>query len=113
MMVRIADMLARWPHASGDGIGILSGSGGGNGVMVDRVTEAGLRLASLSAASRAALGKLLLPPQADNPVDLGGRLNNDGEIADYRDDDPRRRSRCRGDQSCISPRCRVSSCARA
>jgi acetyl-CoA synthetase (ADP-forming) len=27
----------------------------------------------LSAATRAALGEMLLPPQADNPIDLGGR----------------------------------------
>ena len=73
-MVRVADMLLRYPKLPADGIGILSGSGGGNGIMVDRVIGSGLRLARLSPETRAALGELLLPPQADNPVDLGGRL---------------------------------------
>jgi acyl-CoA synthetase (NDP forming) len=80
LMVRIADILVRWPHGQGDGIGIVSGSGGGAGVMADRVTGAGLRLATLSEGSRAALGTILLPPQADNPIDFGGRLSQEGEI---------------------------------
>jgi acyl-CoA synthetase (NDP forming) len=73
-MVRVADLLLRYPRLTADGIGILSGSGGGAGIMVDRVVAAGLHLARLSSQTRAALGQLLLPPQADNPVDLGGRL---------------------------------------
>ncbi len=73
-MVRVADLLLRYPRLTAEGIGILSGSGGGAGIMVDRVVAAGLRLARLSSQTRAALGQLLLPPQADNPVDLGGRL---------------------------------------
>lgn len=74
MMVRIADLLVRVPLPTTDGIGILSGSGGGTGLMVDRVVGAGLELARLSQSVRAELGTLLLPPQADNPIDLGGRL---------------------------------------
>ena len=73
-MIRVADLLLRYPQLTSDGIGIVSGSGGGNGIMVDRLAGAGLRLARTSAATRAALGEMLLPPQADNPVDLGGRL---------------------------------------
>ncbi len=73
-MVRVADLLLRYPRLPADGIGILSGSGGGAGIMVDRVVAAGLRLARLSSQTRIELGRLLLPPQADNPVDLGGRL---------------------------------------
>ncbi len=73
-MIRVADLLVRGPRLTAEGIGILSGSGGGAGIMVDRVIGAGLRLARLSADTRAALGQLLLPPQADNPIDLGGRL---------------------------------------
>ena len=73
-MVRIADLLIRAPLPKTDGIGILSGSGGGTGLMVDRVVGAGFHLAQLSPGVRAGLGALLLPPQADNPVDLGGRL---------------------------------------
>ena len=73
-MIRVADLLLRYPDVTADGIGILSGSGGGTGIMVDRIVGAGLRLARLLPTTRAALGELLLPPQADNPVDLGGRL---------------------------------------
>jgi acyl-CoA synthetase (NDP forming) len=73
-MIRVADLLVRGPKLKVEGIGILSGSGGGAGIMVDRVIGAGLRLARLSADTRAALGQVLLPPQADNPIDLGGRL---------------------------------------
>ncbi len=42
--------------------------------MVDRIVSTGLRLARLSDETRAGLLGMLLPPQADNPVDLGGRL---------------------------------------
>ena len=73
-MVRVADLLLRYPQLPAEGIGILSGSGGGAGIMVDRIAGAGLRMARLASSTRAALGQLLLPPQADNPVDLGGRL---------------------------------------
>ncbi len=72
-MVRVADLLLRCPRLTAEGIGILSGSGGGTGIMADRVVGAGLRLARLSSQTRAELGRLLLPPQADNPIDLGGR----------------------------------------
>jgi acyl-CoA synthetase (NDP forming) len=73
-MIRVADLLLRFRDLPTDGIGILSGSGGGAGIMVDRIAGVGLRLARLSRSTRATLGELLLPPQADNPVDLGGRL---------------------------------------
>jgi acyl-CoA synthetase (NDP forming) len=73
-MIRVADLLRRHPRLPAEGVGILSGSGGGTGIMVDRIVGAGLRLAQLSASTRAALSELLLPPQANNPVDLGGRL---------------------------------------
>src|SRR5258708_25730791 len=64
------------------GVGILSSSGGGTGIASDRVSELGLRLAALSSPTRAQLGELLLPPQADNPIDLGGRKKpEDVEIA--------------------------------
>jgi acetyl-CoA synthetase (ADP-forming) len=76
-MVRAADLLCRWPTLSGDGIGILSSSGGGAGIGVDRTIEAGMRLAALSDETKARLREILLPPQADNPIDLGGRLGGD------------------------------------
>jgi acetyl-CoA synthetase (ADP-forming) len=73
-MVRAANILVR--HAVDrplGAVGVYSGSGGGAGIASDRVTEIGLEMATLSDATRAALGELLLPPQADNPIDLGGR----------------------------------------
>ncbi len=76
-MVRLADLLVRWPTMSGDGIGVLSPSGGGAGIGVDRVVESGMRLAQLSQATKDRLLEVLIPPQADNPIDLGGRRSGD------------------------------------
>jgi acetyl-CoA synthetase (ADP-forming) len=73
VMVRLADVLARWPTLGGDGIAVVSGSGGSTGILSDRLSEAGLRLARLAPATKAVLAEVLLPPQADNPIDLGGR----------------------------------------
>src|SRR5581483_11368214 len=82
-MVRLADLLARWPRLGGYGIGVISCSGGSTGILSDRLSESGLRLAALAPATKAALGEILLPPQADNPVDLGGRQVPEAqEIAD-------------------------------
>ncbi|PZW44773.1 acetyl-CoA synthetase (ADP-forming) [Humitalea rosea] len=73
-MVRAANILVRHPGArSPGGVGVYSTSGGGAGIASDRVTEIGLGMAVLSEATRAQLGEILLPPQADNPIDLGGR----------------------------------------
>ncbi|MGE0716488.1 MAG: acetate--CoA ligase family protein [Alphaproteobacteria bacterium] len=76
-MVRAADLIRRWPHPPGTGIGVLSPSGGGSGIGIDRVSEAGLRVARLNAETKGKLLELLLPPQADNPIDLGGRRSGD------------------------------------
>ncbi|MCK6449432.1 MAG: acetate--CoA ligase family protein [Alphaproteobacteria bacterium] len=76
-MVCLADLLVRWPNMTGDGIGVLSPSGGGAGIGVDRTTEAGMRLAQLSSATKQRLLEVLIPPQADNPIDLGGRRSGD------------------------------------
>lgn len=76
-MLLLADMLVRNGPPKGDGIGVFSPSGGGAGMGVDRITESGLRLAELRPATKERLRGLLLPPQADNPIDLGGRLGPD------------------------------------
>lgn len=81
-MVRAAHFLTRHRAPRRGGAVILSSSGGGCGIASDRVSELGVPLATLTAESRAQLGELLLPPQADNPVDLGGRRKpEDIEIA--------------------------------
>jgi acyl-CoA synthetase (NDP forming) len=72
-MVRAAHFLIRHCTPRRGGVAILSSSGGGCGIASDRVSELGLPLARLAAATRESLGEILLPPQADNPIDLGGR----------------------------------------
>jgi acetyl-CoA synthetase (ADP-forming) len=73
-MVRAANMLVRHPdRRAPGGVGIYSASGGGACIASDRVSEEGLGIAPLSAATKERLGEILLPPQADNPIDLGGR----------------------------------------
>jgi acetyl-CoA synthetase (ADP-forming) len=76
-MVQAADMLARWGEPRGDGIGVVAPSGGGMSVMADRLMESGLRLSTLQASTTNRLHTLLRPAQANNPVDLGGRLSSD------------------------------------
>ena len=77
-MVRAAHFLVRHPRPRRGGVGILSGSGGAAGIAADRVSELGLRLADFSPATRAKLDEHLFPPQAANPVDLGGRRVPEG-----------------------------------
>jgi acetyl-CoA synthetase (ADP-forming) len=72
-MVRAAQFLVRHRRPRRGGVAILSSSGGGCGIAADRVSELGLPLARLAQATRDKLGEILLPPQADNPIDLGGR----------------------------------------
>jgi acyl-CoA synthetase (NDP forming) len=81
-MVRAAHFLVRHRRPRRGGVGILSSSGGAAGIACDRVSELGLPLAVLSPATRAQLEEILLPPQAMNPIDLGGRRKpEDVEIA--------------------------------
>ena len=81
-MVRAAHLLSRHPKARSGGVAVLSTSGGGAGIASDRISEIGLQLSAPTPETRAKLLELLLPPQADNPVDLGGRrLPESTEIA--------------------------------
>ena len=76
-MILAADVLGRWPARGEDRLAVLSPSGGGAAIAVDRVTEAGIRLAALQPGTKQGLLEILLPPQADNPIDLGGRRDGD------------------------------------
>ncbi|HLW47189.1 MAG TPA: acetate--CoA ligase family protein [bacterium] len=77
-MILAADLLGRPAGRSVDGrIAVLSPSGGGAAVAADRLVEAGLGLAALQPPTREALRQILHPPQADNPIDLGGRRDGD------------------------------------
>lgn len=76
-MLRAAHFLVSYPQRrrrADGGVGVISSSGGTAGISSDRVSEVGLRLARTNADTRAAMQKLLLPPQAGNPIDLGGRV---------------------------------------
>ena len=92
-MVRAAHFLIRHRTPRRGGAVILSSSGGGCGIACDRLSELGVPLATLTTESRAQLGELLLPPQADNPVDLGGRKTPEeieiaGDVARVLFEDP-------------------------
>ena len=76
-MVLAADLLWRSPPSRERRIGVLSPSGGGAAAGADRLVEAGLELAALGPATKDALREILQPPQADNPIDLGGRRDGD------------------------------------
>ena len=73
-MIRTAHILTRFPgRRSVPGVGVVSSSGGGAGIASDRLSEAGLPLAKIERATIDKLEEKLLSPQAQNPIDLGGR----------------------------------------
>ena len=82
-MLRAAHFLVRSPAARRGGrVGVLSAAGGGAATASDRVLETGLELPALTAETLEVLGRMLLPPQVTNPVDLGARLAaGEGDIA--------------------------------
>jgi acetyl-CoA synthetase (ADP-forming) len=55
-MLAVAQCISRLGRMHGDGIAIFSGSGGGNALLADALSDHGLRLASLSAATKDRLG---------------------------------------------------------
>lgn len=81
VMVLAADFAMRHGASRGDGIGIVSSSGGMNGIVVDRMDDRGLRVARFGAATRAALSPFMLPGHVDNPVDMGTRRQESGGVA--------------------------------
>ena len=81
VMVLVADFILRNGPARGDGIGIVSSSGGMNGTVVDRMADRGLRLARFGEAARATLQTVMLPGHLDNPVDMGTRRQEIGGVA--------------------------------
>ena len=81
VMVLVADFILRSGAARGDGIGIVSSSGGMNGTVVDRMADRGLRLARLGEPARATLRPVMLPSHLDNPIDMGARRQETGGVA--------------------------------
>lgn len=56
------------------GVAILSSSGGSAGIASDRLSEEGLEIARLAPETLEKLHEMLLPAQAHNPIDFGGRI---------------------------------------
>ncbi|HXP76221.1 MAG TPA: acetate--CoA ligase family protein [Stellaceae bacterium] len=82
VMALAADFILRNGPSGGDGIGILSSSGGMNGIVADRFADHGLRLARFNDKTREALKTVMLPDHLDNPVDMGTRRQEVGEVRD-------------------------------
>ena len=72
-MIRAADALLRSGVPRTDGLAVLSPSGGGAAVMIDRICDHGMRPSVFDATTRAKLAEHLLPSFVGNPIDLGGR----------------------------------------
>lgn len=79
VMVLLANFLQRYGIGKHARIGILSPSGGMNGIVLDRMADAGLALAPFSEETLSELGKYVLAKQSQNPVDLGARRPDVGE----------------------------------
>lgn len=70
--VMAAHVLARFGAPDGDGLAVLSPSGGTVAVAADRVIRAGLRIAELSASTAARLRQHIPPTRPLNPLEFGG-----------------------------------------
>ena len=79
MMPLVAQFLLANGPARGDGIGVISSSGGMNGVLADRLADRDLRLARFGERTRSALLPVMLPDHRDNPLDMGMRRQEVGE----------------------------------
>jgi acyl-CoA synthetase (NDP forming) len=73
-MIRAAHMMVRYPgRRAVGGVAVVSSSGGSAGIASDRLSEEGLFLAKPERSTIDKLETMLLTPQAQNPIDLGGR----------------------------------------
>jgi len=72
-MIQSAEMIARHGRPAGDGIVVISGSGGAATITTDRFDDEGLRLARFSPETRAKLQEIYEPAQLGNPLDLGAQ----------------------------------------
>lgn len=80
-MTRAARLAIGHGPATG-GVGVVSPSGGAAAIVADRLSGAGLPLATLGTATRARLETLYMPNQVGNPIDLGGRREGEyGNVA--------------------------------
>ena len=70
-MLAVAQCMTRLGRMQGDGIAVFSGSGGGNALLADALSDHGLRLATLSAATKDRLGALMPETHCHLPIDVG------------------------------------------
>ena len=73
-MIMAAGVLSRSPRMGAGGIGMVVSSGGGGAVTADRITAAGLPLATWTDATRARLDIHFLRTHQNNPIDLGAHI---------------------------------------
>lgn len=77
----VAEGLALMQQARGRRIAVIADGGGQATITSDRLSEAGLELAELSAATRRRLAAILLPQASlANPVDVAGSSDADSEV---------------------------------
>jgi len=76
-MMQAAEMISRHGPPKGDGILVLSGSGGAAAITTDRFADRGLRLAQFSPETRTRLEEIYEPVQLGNPLDLGATKAKD------------------------------------
>jgi acyl-CoA synthetase (NDP forming) len=79
VMVLVANMVQRFGAPATGAVAMLSPSGGINGIVADRLADAGVPLAVLAPETRESLREVMLPTHLDNPVDLGARRQELGE----------------------------------
>ena len=70
-MLAVAECIDRLGRIEADGIAVFSGSGGGGALLVDGLSDHGLRLAELSPATRDRLAAYLPETHRHLPADLG------------------------------------------
>ncbi|MEM7122988.1 MAG: acetate--CoA ligase family protein [Pseudomonadota bacterium] len=81
-MMQTAEMFSRHGAPMGDGILVMSGSGGAAAITSDLFADRGLRLAAFSAQTRTALEEIYEPVQLGNPLDIGATRAKDFVIVD-------------------------------
>ena len=70
-MIQAAELISRFGIPAGDGVCVLSGSGGAAAITADRMSTMGLRLSEFSQKTRTALEEIFEPTQLGNPLDVG------------------------------------------
>jgi acyl-CoA synthetase (NDP forming) len=83
-MLSVAHCMTHLGRVQGDGVALFSGSGGGAALLVDALTERGLRLSSLSRHTTEGLAEFLPETHRHLPIDFGAMRQRVGQ-QEYRD----------------------------